>query len=341
MNVNNITPYFPITKQSRAQQFYPAVAQQSASPFFRRDALEIGGTASPHQTYTASHAFKIDNLRTDLLSRQLRAQAFSAKLPANSKDSFNIRNYYTIPPEEVEPTLCKLREEVLENDFSGMTDEEIHEWIEHKFIGAFGKDFMAGYNLLASIYNTGANLLGMNPNRASNDQYMLIGINFRDMGNYIHSFSNNAFSPEIYRKRLYGDMSDMEIMDALMAKYPQPMTNRSLAMMTGELRNIGLPDLGMTDYVYALTVMPGESPNNDNMPSWDVLEERWNKVIDEPANLSILYAKHNEIMSDRTLMSNPYVIQIRDLLMKLEGKLGSDGLFLHDLDDEFLEMLRR
>ena len=137
-------------------------------------------------------------------------------------------------------------------------------------------------------------------------------------------------------------MSDGEIMDALKAKYPQPMTNRSLALMSGELYSIGITNIGFGSYVSALTLKSGESGTYDTLPPWEVLEQRWNKLLDQKANLSVLFAVQNESLSDKDARLNPYVLRIRDILVNLFGAtIGPDGLLEFNAGDAFLEALDR
>ena len=343
MTITNITKSNLIeANRSIARQFLPISDQQSANQFFRRDALSLGSTPSPYQTYTVSSAIQTDNLRAALVNRPAQAQAFAATPTTRNNEPFSIRNYYAMPPEEVGPKLRQLSEEIYNNDYSGMTGLEIYEWIESKYIEAFGKDFMMGNHLLGNLDVAGSNLSESDKERSSY-AYVKIGQHFYGAVNSLTNNGRVSECPhfEINRTRLYGNMSDGEIMDALKAKYPQPMTNRSLALMSGELYSIGITSIGFGSYVSALTLKSGESGTYDTLPPWEVLEQRWSQQLDAPANLSLLYAVQNENMKDKENMGNPYVLQIRDLLIRLGGTLGPDGLFMHDLEEAFLDAIRR
>lgn len=312
--------------------------------------MSLGDSPSPFQTYTVSHSVKTGSLRDNILNTisqsRMAVAEFTLKPAALSRESFNIRNYYTMQPEEVHPMLSQLEDVILSTDFSNMTGIEIYEYIESKFINIFGENFMMARHLLGNIYNTGEYYSGMNPDRKSTEQYMSIGVTFEGLVHMQVGYTNNGWDAgemrSINRERLYGNMNDAEIMDALKTKYPEPMTNRSLALLAAEIQSIGLSDdIGMFRYTSALLIKSGECVTKDTMPSWEELEARWSNLLDRPANMQLLFAAHNEVMMDKDNRKNPYVLQVRDILMKLGATLGHNGLFMHDLDNEWLDALRR
>ena len=286
-------------------------------------------------------------LNTISQTRSGTAAVFYAPPIIRSNEPATVRGYYSMPPEEVKPMLNKLTEELENIDFSGKTAAEIYEYIENKYKETFGEDFMKGSYLLRNLWATTEGSVNPNVNKDaekySNFAYTEIGNHFDwATTNYTYGkgvICSNTSLWDINRERLYGDMSNGEIMDALKAKYPKPMTNRSLTLMAGELWSIGLMDLGVGSYVKAHSQKLGEIGIHGTMPPWEELEERWNKVLDKPADLSLLGAIHNVLLRDKDSSKNPYVIQTQDLLMKLGVETGRGGFFLHDLTLELLELI--
>ena len=158
---------------------------------------------------------------------------------------------------------------------------------------------------------------------SSNFEYVRIGFKFNLM---VYDMA------DVNRERLYGTKSDAEIMDAIMEKHSQPLTNRSLSLIVGELRSIGMShdDLGMSRYVDALTLKDCENGIDYTLPSWDELERRWSMQLDRRADVQLLATFHNGNIEE--LKINPglskFVNHTTNILVKLGAKLGADGLFL-------------
>jgi hypothetical protein len=100
--------------------------------------------------------------------RATTAPALASMPAVSSVKTFDIRSYYTMPPEDVKPLARELSEELHNTDFSGKTGVEVYEYIESKYKEVFGEDFMIAHSLFGSLYNTGEYLTGMNPDRSSN-----------------------------------------------------------------------------------------------------------------------------------------------------------------------------
>lgn len=334
---------------STTQQTQPTVGRVSANAF-RRDILNLGNTSSPFQLYSPSAA---DNgsLRDGVLNAisQTRAgtpsaffaPAVAAKMRPPKPIDFS--SYYTMPPEEVMPILDQLSEEIFNTDFSAMTALQIYEWIENRFIETFGENFMMGSHLMGNIPFDGClDRAGITKN--SNFTYIQIGIRFNSWVCHHIRGSKSAF--DVNRERRFGNKNDGEIVNALKAEQSQPLTNRGLAIVAGELYSVGITDMkvsGMGHVVDVLIGSPTTRPAGELMPPWDNMEASWGRHLDSPADrsLSIMFAAHNKLMSDRDNMSNPYILRFRDLLVHFGGRLGSDGLFILDLDDELFNILER
>jgi len=325
MNINQVTANdAALTVNKAAKQYKPVYGTLSTNSVFRSDSLSLGNVDSPYQTYSTNNI----------------ASAYSATPATRANQPFNISNYYTMPPKEASQMLRLLQEEIFNTDFSDMSGLETYEYIESKYIEAFGKDFLVGSHLLGPVYVSGSNLSEADKEN-TNYAYVRIGQDFY-AAVYYHTLkdriSEGSFF-DINRKRLYGDMSNGEIMDAVKAKYPQPLNNRSLALIEGDLYSIGITSIGVGAYAAALILRPGEDGTYDTVPPWTVLEERWTKLLDDPADLQLLCAVNNELLSDAP--DNPWFLQIRDLIAKLGATIGSDGLLQYDATDSFLDALER
>lgn len=252
--------------------------------------------------------------------------AFTATPKQRANETFNIQNFYSMPPEEVKPLLKKVEEEIRSADISNMSNIEAYEWIENKFKEAFGEDFMMGFNLLHCVP---ANDIWNSEDRIiSNYDYVHIGLSFNNMFWNKIGYSEGL---QANRERLYGDMSDSEIIDSLMAKYPQPMTNRDLALVSAEIKAVGISDdIGFFRYVDSLIKRPDELPWESTFPSFNEFEERWNMILNQRADIQHLAYLHNDNINDSR--PNPHaqtwIMQTKDILVKLGAILGPDGSFL-------------
>ena len=326
---------------SRNNAYSIPVPKAGSPGSFRNTLTGFLGSPSP---VTAGSVNARDNiLDTIAQARATTAPALSAKPSVLAAEPFDIRAYYSMPPEEVAPRARELSEELHGTDFTGMTGVEVYEYIENRYKEVFGDDFMMAHSLLGFLYNTGEYYTGMNPNRSSNEQFMIIGSDFYGAVNSLtlHLRSKDTPPTEINRARLYGNKSSGEIMDAIIAKYPQPPTNRSLALMNEELYSVGLGTYDLGRYIDAHIMRPGESAVHGTMPQWKELANRWSLILDSPANVPLLSAIQNvHLQESRThAASLPWAMQAKDMLVKLGAPLGSDGYFLYKLSKEQLLFL--
>jgi len=265
-------------------------------------------------------------------ARILASPSFNATPAGAIREKFSIQDHYSMPPEDVKPILTQLQEEILKTDFSGMTNKEIYELIENKFIEAFGEDFMMGFNLLQIVPDSG---MYNDPNREiSNYEYIDIGRTFNDLvgGKVGH---DEMFS--INRERLYGNMSYGEIIDTIIAKHPQRLTNRDLALITAEMRSIGInDDIGFDRYVEELLWKSGAQTTKGTAPDWNDFEKRWNSLLNNPANVQQMAYMQNKTLKDSP--RNPYVQRTREVLEKLGAELGPNGYFLNPDGTPFVDL---
>jgi len=250
-------------------------------------------------------------------------------VPAGAvREPFNIQNHYTMPPEDVKEKLNRLEEEIQNTNLFNMTKKQTYELIENKFIEAFGEDFMLGYKLLLIVPGSGMN---NDPDMAtSNYEYV-------EIGNTFHNLMSNSIGfkemQEIYREKKYGDKSDMEIIDTLISERPQRLTNRCLALITAEMYSVGMyANIGFGTYTDNLFAKFGD----DTMSDWSDFEAVWNNLLDKPANIQEMAFSHNTALVLEG--KNPFVLQVKDILVKLGAELGPNGLFLDPDGNPFVEL---
>ena len=313
------------------QNFSPV--PQTGSGIGFRDVLASNQT---NNIYTALTSGKQRDQIIDAIqqARALIPPTFTAPSMQRSSEAFSIRNYYTMTPEEIKPKLKQLENDILSSDLSGMTSLEKLEWLEDKYKETFGDDFMMGFNLLHcvpghDVYNKPGITIG-------NFEYVEIGLSFQSM--FLNMIGQDGLKAN--RERLYGDMNDMEVMDALMKKYPQPLTNKDLALINAEIKAIGMSDdIGFFRYVESLIKNSNELPWDDNFPGWHDFEERWNSLLNNRADVQHLAYLHNANISDSR--PNPHaqtwITQTTNILVKLGAILGPDGLFLQSKERIFLD----
>ena len=235
MDINIISSSSALNQNRAAtRQFQPAISSQPVNPAFQIDMQGLGKASSSFQLNALPSAINQGDLRGSILdsisqARVTAAPVFNAAPAGAVREKFDVRNHYTMPPEDVKPVLNRLQDEIRTTNLSGMSKQQAYEWIENKFIEAFGNDFMIGFNLLQVI--PGFEMTN-DPNRAmSNYEYVDIGYKFNDL---VSSSIGFGEMQKINRERLYGNKSDMEVIDAIIAKHPMRLTNRCLALITAE-----------------------------------------------------------------------------------------------------------
>jgi len=315
--------FSPVRNIVPANSKFLPTPQTSAGNDFR-DVLASNKTSNIYTALTSG------SQRDKLIDAINQARMFTPNAfkpaAAQAREPFNIQNHYTMPPEEVKPILEKLEEEIRNTDFSGMSNAQIYGFIENKYIEEFGNEFMMGHHILMVVPGSG---MWNNPDRPmSNYEYVDIGFSFKDMVSselgYMEMLQTN-------RTRLYGDKSDGEVIDAIIAKYPQGKTNRDLVLIEGELQSVGINFHSVGRLVDTLIIKSDEMPWDDNYPSWSDFEDRWNNIMNARANVQQLAFMHNASLKEAR--TNPLVaesvMQTRDILVKLGAELGPDGYFLN------------
>ena len=131
-----------------------------------------------------------------------------------------LNQYYKVHEGEVLQGLSNVRFIINNTNLAGKTDREKYEFIENKFIDAFGKDFMMARDL-----------------SLPSSMFYLIGVEFSD------TLARHIDNPEqVNRERLYGDKSTSSVQDTIRNKYPSELTNRDMFLMVNEMRNAGVLD---------------------------------------------------------------------------------------------------
>ena len=261
-------------------------------------------------------------------ARALTPPAFNGTPAGAVREPFDISKHFSMPPEDVKPKLNQLEEEISNTLYIGMSESDIYHLIENKFIETFGEDFMIGFNLLQVV--PGAGMINNPDGTVNNSVFIEIGRAFNDL---VSSKIGIEEMHKVNRERLYGNKSDMEIVDAIIAKHPQRLTNRCLASITSEMYSVGLPDnIGFYKYVDKLY----EKYGDNTMSDWSDFEEVWNSLLSQPANVQEMAFLHNGALRDDG--KNPYVIRVRDILIKLGAELGPNGYFLDPDGNPFVEL---
>jgi hypothetical protein len=243
---------------------------------------------------------------------------------APEKEKWDISDHYKVAPGDVAKILYNISEEVRNADFSGMTDVDVYNWIENKYIDAFGEDFMMAHSLRVL------------DNALGTWNYSLIGTSFQmTVGG---QFGGDA-SLNINRQRQYGDLSVREVQDAIRAKYPKKMTNRELFLMLSEMEAVGVDcNVAAKSSYIAATVTPisDRISGKDTMLTGTEYQKRWKDALDNPANLSILFGSYN--IAEKSASGNKMGPEVKELLMRLFGGIDrGDGLFVSSYYDEYYQ----
>ena len=292
-NISNNTNFFPVPQPGSGNSFrevFSSIKRNSAASAFSPDK---------------------DNLRANNLSAPFQAQAFSATSTAQAREPFDIRNYYTMPEEEVWENLLDVNRRIRNNDFSGMTDAEAYGWIESQYVETFGENFSMARDL---------NVLGT--------MYHGIGASFRSI--VAEHFGTLGVSGAIgvrhtiNRERLYGDASLDEIHDIIRAKYPENLTYRDLALMHAEMRDVGIFDgehnwsapgkgeIGVSGLILGL--------------SWDLsmhYGRTWESMLNDPVDMSKVFGQYNMWMWTGRHAHSPEMTNF--MVRTLGGELDDRG----------------
>jgi len=243
-----------------------------------------------------------------------------------------VSQYYPIPESEAIPKLAEVRHIINSEDFSAKTNTEIYEFIENRFIEAFGNDFLIARNL----------------NMASSMFYM-VGVEFDN------NLRNHIPNPEqTNRERLYGDASTDAIQDKIRSSYPAELSHRDIFMMVHEMRNAGVldaPSAGTTgadgrrimDTLGILKhhVRYKAQPSGHNNPlSLAERERLWVDMLNKRVGDSNLRDTFNVWKERGRVNIGQDAAQF--LVKFMNGVLGPDGLFvggprINDDDDGWWE----
>ena len=225
------------------------------NPAFRRDSVNLGNAASRFQLYTSTPA---------------------------PRERWCISNYFTMSPAEASSERRRIWQELDNTDFSGMTNLEIYEFIENKFIETFGENFMMAQNLGVP------DPIGIKDPCFSGLAFTSVGGSFRSAVNR-HIVGSNV--TDVTRQRLFGDKSDAEIKATVRANYPERLTNRDLRLMLSELESVGLRI--MTGSYFNEIVSGGVIGL-----CGEIAAHRWVQVLDKPVDFDLLFASLNNWLSN-------------------------------------------
>jgi hypothetical protein len=242
----------------------------------------------------------------------------TAPVPASTGVSY-VNKYYSISETEVVHEIRKIRHVINNADLSGKTDTEKYDWIENRFIDAFGKDFMMARNL-----------------SMPSSMFYMIGIEFNA------TLGRHMDNPEqVNRQRLFGDASAEEIQRKISAKYSDELTNRDLILKVNEMRNAGvldsesirsMSDSGIKRLMDTLRLLQNYVRFADMRKGGTVgpisLEERdrlWSEILDNRANLKDVQFLHN-LFKHRGINTESDAVQF--LINFTGGVLDANGFFI-------------
>lgn len=237
-----------------------------------------------------------------------------------------LSRYYPIPESEVIPKIIEVRHIINNTNMSAKSDIEKYNFIESRFVDAFGKDFRIARDLFLP-----------------SSMYYMIGVEFNDtLGRHIEN------PEQVNRQRLHGNASTESIHDTIRNRFPTELTNRDLFLMVGQMRNEGVLDtasirslnnggtrrlmdtLSMLRNYARFSVMP-----KDNMHRPLSLEERdrrWADLLNNAISIHDLLGTFNvwkeygrvDVGADVT----PFLVK------HTGGELGENGLFKLDAHDD-------
>ena len=153
---NNFASSSMAMQQSMSMRFQ-ASAVSKKSTAFTQNSVGFVNKASSFQVK------KSESKQIGFVATQFQAQNAVAGVSRSNSASANwcISNHYDMEWHEVKPVLIELQQELNNTNFTGMTDTEIYDYIENRFIEVFGKDFLMAYNL--GVLDPGSN----NPNHVN------------------------------------------------------------------------------------------------------------------------------------------------------------------------------
>jgi hypothetical protein len=198
-----------------------------------------------------------------------------------------VSKYYPITEAEVIPKIIEVRHIINNENLAAKTEIERYNFIENRFVDAFGKDFMIARDLFLP-----------------SSMYYMIGVEFND------TLSRHIENPEqVNRQRLHGNASTEAIQDKIRDSFPADLTNGDLFRMVGQMRNEGVLDASSVRSVgeegsrrlmdtlsvlknYArYSVMPKD--NLHKPLSLADRDSRWTNLLNKPVNLNYLLGTFN------------------------------------------------
>ena len=246
------------------------------------------------------------------------------------QENWCISNYFSVSPGEARYLTSRIRQDVKNTDFSGMTDVEIYAWIENKFIETFGENFRMAFTLRMPDPK-------MPGDRANADRWAFkhVGVTFYDIVG--RQFGGKTAAADVNRKRLFGHVSNADIQDNIMDRFPShvKLTNRCLAQIFAELNSVGMFSFNVGKLISAHIIELNDSGAELGFPPECKAGELFAKALDRRVNLPILFGLLNkEIRSDE---SCPFmIIEQREFYVRhLGAELCPRGLLIPDYFDQF------
>jgi len=230
-----------------------------------------------------------------------------------------VSKYYPIPEDEVVSKIVEVRHIINNENMATKTDIEKYDFIENKFIDAFGKDFMIARDL-----------------NLPTSMFYMIGVEFNStLGKHIEN------PEQTNRIRLHGNASTENIQEKIRESYPPELTNRDLFNMVGQMRSEGVldtatvrsPNAGskpvmdtlafLKNYARYLT-MPKN--NRHQVLSMQERDASWASMLDKPVNTYDLPRTYN-VWVERGRVA--VGADAAPFMVKFMGEeLGADGKFI-------------
>jgi len=292
MNINYISANnISLATRAYANQYQPVIGNKSPNnPVYMRDSVILGNLPSPYNTYSATPA----TLNTP---------------------NWSINDYYLLAPEEVSPRLQELVNEIESADLSGMTNVEKYDWIENKFVEAFGEDFRMAHAL--ALWGSGyTSILPVFDNQVR-----------LQVGGW-------EAAKRVNFERLYSGMNTNEVRNMIREKYPQNLTNRDFLLMFNEMDNVGVADQGVYvmryQYVQNLVIEYKTEYADGKYPYWNMeTTNKWAGMLDNPVSMPVLLEQFN---SPR-VRANIDIFSAKDFLLScFTAYADSDRQFGFDLN---------
>jgi hypothetical protein len=241
--------------------------------------------------------------------------------PQETSETEYISKYYTIPESQVVPKIIEVRQIINSTDMSGKTDIEKYNFIENRFVDAFGKDFMMARNLFLP-----------------SSMFYMIGVEFNDtLGRHIEN------PEQVNRQRLHGNAGSDTIQNNIRNNFPADLTNRDLILMVNQMRSEGVLDANtvrtvgdegarriMDTFSVLRNYIRYSTKSNDTggLGSLSAAERdrRWINLLDKPVNSGQLFNTFNVWKQygrvDICRNTTSFFVD------HMDANLGADGFFI-------------